>query len=391
MTRKKLCAYACLLAAVAAINVATGAEKPGNASPDRIAALVNDLDAAKFATRETASSELLKIGQPALPALKDALARASSFELKKRCSMLIHQITTWGGPPQDLRLKAVLDEVRLDIHAPDKLNAISTGRLEKLLTRFVHVFADAANQGNRALPVDLKKLHVVDFDPARAFMVMRETNALIVVKRGTIPVLRNSVVIADEQVQITSAENSIIIARVAAKVQVARNSVIVAGNMLDVSTDEHGVLISAGDCKAISCRDSVVGAAGAFVAMSAIGSTTINTKLQNTPILPAGFQLPVRSVQIPQVDLNDTSNSNVLAGRIQVTGGFGEQGGVALFRLASGQGEYVARYGEQVLDADGRPIKELKGWTLCFANERMAVFTDGNQDVALPVPEKPAR
>ncbi len=391
MFRRNLCICVCSLIAAIGFGAAANAPKPADASADRIAALVNDLDSAKYTAREAASSELLKIGEPALPALKDTLAHTSSFEVKKRCTALIQTITTWGGAPQELRLKSVLDEVRSDIRMSDKLSAIEKGRLEKLLTRFMHVFADAAQQGNRTLPVDFKKLHAIDFDPAKAFMIMQETSALVVLKRGTIPIVRNSVVIADEQVEINSAENAIIIARVAAKVLIARNSVIIAGKMLDVTSDDHGVLLSGGDCKVNVCRDSVVGAAGAFVALGVNDATTVNTKLKDNSGLPRGFRQPLRSVQIPQVDLGDTGDANVLTSRLHVTGGFPEQNGVALFRLASGKGEYVARYGEPVLDTNGRPINELKGWKLCFANDRMAVFTDGDKQIALPVAAKPAR
>jgi hypothetical protein len=55
----------------------------------RIAQLVADLDADAFGTREKAEKELAQMGPPALPALKAALAKAKSAEVRMRLQRLI--------------------------------------------------------------------------------------------------------------------------------------------------------------------------------------------------------------------------------------------------------------------------------------------------------------
>ena len=59
---------------------------------ERIATLINQLGAPKFALRESAADGLLKIGVPALPALRKALENATEQETKQRIDELVGRL-----------------------------------------------------------------------------------------------------------------------------------------------------------------------------------------------------------------------------------------------------------------------------------------------------------
>jgi hypothetical protein len=59
-----------------------------------IAALLANLEADDFKTREQATQELEKVGEQALPVLKKALAAKPSLEARKRIERLVEQAST---------------------------------------------------------------------------------------------------------------------------------------------------------------------------------------------------------------------------------------------------------------------------------------------------------
>ena len=68
----------------------------------RIDKLVKDLGADEWAARENASKELLAIGKPALPALKEA-AKSKDAEVASRAKDLIEKVEGSGSPLEGLR------------------------------------------------------------------------------------------------------------------------------------------------------------------------------------------------------------------------------------------------------------------------------------------------
>jgi hypothetical protein len=64
-------------------------ERPPLADDRRILKLIADLDDNRFRVREEATRELAKIGEPAVPLLRAALARAASLEVQRRCQQLL--------------------------------------------------------------------------------------------------------------------------------------------------------------------------------------------------------------------------------------------------------------------------------------------------------------
>jgi hypothetical protein len=54
--------------------------------------LIADLDSEEFSKREAASCELAKLGESAEPALRTALSRKPSLEMRKRFESLLHEL-----------------------------------------------------------------------------------------------------------------------------------------------------------------------------------------------------------------------------------------------------------------------------------------------------------
>jgi len=61
----------------------------GEATEEELRRLIGELDARKFAAREAATRRLRELGPKALPALRDALARTPTPEVRKRIEELL--------------------------------------------------------------------------------------------------------------------------------------------------------------------------------------------------------------------------------------------------------------------------------------------------------------
>jgi hypothetical protein len=83
-------------------------------APERVAALIADLDDDAFATREQARQELEKLAERAGPALRRALAGKPSAELKRQAEALLARLGRDAASPERLgpiRVTAVLERV----------------------------------------------------------------------------------------------------------------------------------------------------------------------------------------------------------------------------------------------------------------------------------------
>ncbi len=375
--------FGCAVLAAAGFLLGRTAIAVEPAKPDdapRIARLIEDLDSDTFATRDEASAELLRLGESALPAVKKALEQTHSPEVRSRAERLIREITIWGGPRHEIRLPAILDQVKLACRAAEPATACQDGKLEKLLLQAVRPLAATAGRKDYNLPVAFQDVRFAPFDPQNRFGNNCE-KALVVLKRGNITFARHSIILADEQVEINNADDCIIIARLAVRVRISSNCIIIAGMSLDTDIDRGSILLSGSRVD----LGIVTGAICAATAPSRFGIVQ-NTTLVNWPQtaeVDRGGRRENRIVQLPELVLADSAAKNPLAPRIQLTDTFADRGGIALFRLANGKGEYVARYDRPINDPDGKPISELRGWTLCFAGRAFAVFTDGNDFASL--------
>jgi hypothetical protein len=81
---------------------------PEDVNADVIDRLIVDLDARRFPTRKKAQEDLEKIGAKAIPALKKALDRQASEEIKKRAQELLDKLQgATRTPPQLQAARAI--------------------------------------------------------------------------------------------------------------------------------------------------------------------------------------------------------------------------------------------------------------------------------------------
>ncbi len=102
--RALITATALTLALLAAVALSQEAEKELAPKPD-VKALIQKLGSADFAERKNAEEEILKLGEQALPALKEAATGNSDAHVRYAAERLLHRLALAKGPKQELELK----------------------------------------------------------------------------------------------------------------------------------------------------------------------------------------------------------------------------------------------------------------------------------------------
>jgi hypothetical protein len=94
--------------------------------PERAAALIEQLDAHRFAQREQAAKELVHMGLPAVPLLKKAAQSAPNVEVSERIEHLIRDIRyrAFSGGPVNYGLQATL-RPEADVFSPGEKIVLS--------------------------------------------------------------------------------------------------------------------------------------------------------------------------------------------------------------------------------------------------------------------------
>jgi hypothetical protein len=94
--------------------------------PERVAALIEQLDAHRFAHRELAAKELVRMGLPAVPLLKKAAHSAPNAEVSERIEHLIREIRyrSFSGGPINHGLQATL-RPEADVFGPGEKVVLS--------------------------------------------------------------------------------------------------------------------------------------------------------------------------------------------------------------------------------------------------------------------------
>jgi RNA polymerase sigma factor (sigma-70 family) len=112
---------------------------PRAAAPEagRVAQLIADLDDDDFNKREKATDELVKIGEPAEPALKKALEGKPSVEMRRRLEYLLERMRESPGSGERLRQARALEvlEVMGTPEARAVLEGLAKGAADAWLTR----------------------------------------------------------------------------------------------------------------------------------------------------------------------------------------------------------------------------------------------------------------
>jgi HEAT repeat protein len=107
-----------------------------NVSPEHLGRLIADLDSARFAVRQKATTDLEQLEQAAEPALRQALANRPSLEARRRIEQLLKALDPHQSPERRRALRAVEALERIDsVEARRALERLAQGATGARLTQ----------------------------------------------------------------------------------------------------------------------------------------------------------------------------------------------------------------------------------------------------------------
>ena len=311
-------------------------------------------------------------------------------------------------PPETLQ--AVLE--RIHQHAGGEAwreSGWTDAVIEGWLDRVVGSIAKAAELSQLKLPVRMAEVKPAD-GKGRAF-----GKALLVGKGMDLRTarLRNSIVLADGNVEVEQVEGCVIVARGAVVATQAVNSVIVAGAYVKVAADgQYGksatgsVIISRGLANVARIHGTILAAGegaivesipegGIFVNAAVIMGTTISATrrrprsirirdfpLEEAPVHPLSKQVEVVGVVYPEVmttELSYRRAAAVLIGRDSAPPG---PTGL-VFRLNGRR--YAAEVGKPIVNQAEEVVAELADFKLSYLDDEVAIFSGADADAMVSV------
>ena len=291
-------------------------------------------------------------------------------------------------PPERDTLQSVLDRIRDHAAAEAwKEEGWKEDYVEAWLDKLVASVARGTELPELKVPVRLGEVRPAD--PARAFL----GGGLFVGQDQKISSLRNSIVLADGNVEAMMIENSVVVARGCVSATMTRGSLIVAGSYVQLSMagapngtpkdnnlvvtrgwadirSAYGTIVVAGEGAASSrAQDCIfVNAEAPAVRLpGARATTTRSVKIADLPLEP----LPVHplSAKIELLGMIQKEVEGPIPNRTEM-----KNTGI-VFRFDGCR--YVAEVGEPIIDEAGTPVESLRGWKLTHAAGSTAVFDNG--------------
>jgi hypothetical protein len=300
-------------------------------------------------------------------------------------------------------LQAVLD--RIHLHAKDEAwrqGGIQDEVIENWLQKLVASVAKAADRPDFKVPVTLAEL--TPADPMRPTFAPQSLLIGTNFKRLLVP--RNSIILADGNVEVGIPDNSVIIARGVVNCMGAKNSIIIAGAYITSSHDgdpggagSGSLLVSRGWLNVGSAQGSIlVSGEGTTVARSTDAlfvnsllpkeegpfSRHTNPKavkapdlpLEPMPVHPLAAKIKLLSLIQGQPD----PTGRPLPSRTPPAAG-------AVFRFADRR--YVADLDQPIVDEANQPVPDLESWKLSYAGDNVAIFAKGEAQAVVQIGEKP--
>jgi hypothetical protein len=344
-----------------------GGKDPSPADQQRIADLIKQLDAEGADAREAATTELRKIGEPALAALEKTLADPPSIEVKFRAQSAIDGIKLDLVRKQALKIDDILAQAKA-AQAKDW----NPKTLEAQLDALIRVLAAETGKKDLKLPVTFAELGQAPMGPFARGTLLKE-------KRVKTSMVDRSIVLADSIAEVSLARNSIIIAPVAAIVSSCENSLVISGQLVNVPSPRGSVILCNTRLESLLVRDSVLGCPQGVQVSHAQGSTFVNSAIPMRPggLAPGGAEN--KSVEVQGIVFGAKAPPSPLEGKLTITLATQQDQALALFKLPDGTGEYVARYEQEIKTPQGKPIEALQGWRLIYAGNQLAVFSKGDE------------
>ena len=262
--------------------------------------------------------------------------------------------------------------------------------LDHLLTEIKRV----TKREKLALPVEFEKVKPAMGDQR----LISQQNMLIVMKDGQLSLVRQSIILADGNVEITQAENCIIIARGAVTLSSSQRNLIVAGQYASVSYDRLnaarlaipiGANAPAAPAPGQENDGSVILSAGILEMSSAYGTiccgldrvmlsiASQGAMLINSPHRELSTSARLETFDDPQIPFTRKAAPNLLQDKLTITQIV--SGSAGLVVLERNGVEYVLRPGAAITDERGQPIAGLENWKLQFLGRNYAQFAKDRQ------------
>jgi hypothetical protein len=333
--------------------------------PAEIARLIEQLDADKFDDRDTASTALLQIGEPAKDALEKALQTTKSAEVKVRATYLLKQIRVQKLQRNALKLDGLYQMAR-DV-CDDKAEAAD---MEPIVDRILEAIGAVDRAAARAPPV---KISACKPGIARGAAAMQS----LIVGGSNLAFLRGSTAVFDAGGHISHANDSIVVAWGVVDISHATNCIVIAGADVSIA-HANNCLVLAGGALAIShTTSSTLGSAESLESSSFNQDCfLVNTKLP-VPARVVGKAGGVVNLDVPGIVLSEKPvMDQLLADKLKPTF-MSEQ--FMIFNVPGQPGEFVARPGSELLDPFGRPAPGLAGWKMLLVADRFAAFEKGEE------------
>lgn len=347
------------------------------ADPQQIERLIAELDSNQFETRDRATNELLELGAAVVPKLAAALETNLSPELQRRGRGILKKIELDRINGRSIST----DDFLAPLRASER-RAFDRGTYEAKLQRLISVLSKATQDDKLKLPVTMGQVQ----EKNGANQVDQHT--LFVGERYSSNTAVNSIILADYDVEVVSAQNCIIVARYSVRASSCTNCIIICGRSVNAQFIRTSAILSCGDVTINTCQESTLSTPKSDI----LGITKL--KFVNCEaVAPRGGQQGQTSrFDAKDFELGKPPAVGPLAGKIVVTfsqpNGKTKPDGFALFQVAGKPAEYVVRVGKGLTSPDGQPLPELAGWTLKHSVEKFAVFSDGKSESCLEVAGK---
>jgi hypothetical protein len=120
----------------------------------RLAALIADLDSDQFAVRQKASQELEKLGDDAVPALREKLKDQPALEARQRMEELLEKLDGPNPSPTQLRIIRAVQVLEQIADAPARklLEKLAHGSPEARLTREARAAVERLSKRPATMP-----------------------------------------------------------------------------------------------------------------------------------------------------------------------------------------------------------------------------------------------
>ncbi len=215
-------------------------------------------------------------------------------------------------------------------------------------------------------------------------------NGLFVTKRGTVAHAHDSIILADESIEVSHARNCLIIARGAVDVAHGSRNVIIAGHFIHTSADgppdpespgpNGSVLISGSVVNVPHANDTIACAPLAVTMSFATNGIFINSPNRNISHEQNSTYFTDESGTLPTSSLTHPLIDKLMIIRIVAPD---DSGNGSLVATNHANVESVIRIG----DAIPKATAELEGWKLVFVGDGFGLFAkDGQYAGAYLVP-----